>query len=860
MFPSEMDSGLDGLHQLGPRALAAVLRRLVLPLEIWVKDGAYKPFVEIFSRVCNAAESWYALGHDPAGIKCIELDGVESRGTPAEMQIWSTIWSASRAMEFARKGQLHAAYSQFRYTIETTRMWKGDSSLDDASQKFREHAEEYVANVASIVQGHNDPPLDSDALAIPRFYHEGPKGPNAETKDSRPVEFQDLSNSTQTASRLLSFDAEVNELIRLVAVGRVAVFCGAGISIASGIPAARPLRAALLQEMPASQREVFCLTECELPFEAFMESLQQDSDFSSVFEVFAGSGPSGVHLLLAELVSRGLLQTIVTTNFDELIERSLAERAVSYRVFWRQDDVADTENGKERTRVVKLHGTLSEPKSLALTMEQIAGQQFVLSRKQALQDLFVHGNHDAVLVVGYSCSDVFDITPHIEALSGPHKRVYFVEHTTSVMCAEKIQLKQQRNPFRRFDEGTRLVCDTNVLLERLSHRFVADRVLSFQSRATDKKWRTLVKQWWNSIPTADRVRIGHTILGRIWYRCSDYRAAKAHYRAALAEATPRIVWPVLGELASSFMFARPGADHLPRCAALLAVGGCHRALSEYPQAMECFKEALGLARLSHDESAEAEASAGIGTVLFNTGNFAEAAQSYERSIKIWERLGGHSRSLGTALANLGNTYGAMANPTEALKCFNRAVEIAREFGDKSAEGARLGGASQAYLLMGKLDEADASSRSALEIALAFGDRTGLAHQLGFLAMIQERRGDLTKALEESVRAAALFEELGDRQGEARAIGNAGSYCLRLGRINEAIDCLVRSLEIAVVIGDTSVLGVALRHLEIIVGASSAPAPRTDRAKALLEGFRHGHRPDVLELRDILRELATRTAS
>jgi tetratricopeptide (TPR) repeat protein len=846
---------LEGLYDLAPRAIVAVIRRLVLPLEKWAKDGAYGPFIRLFSRGCDAAEPWYALGHDPREIKNLALEGVEMRGTKEEMQIWSVLWSASRTMEFARTKNLQAAYSQFVATVELIQTWRSDHAVvKEASRRLQEYATAYVAHAAASVRRLNDPPVDRDALVVPEFYYADPEPMESIAAVINPKAAESIDDSQTNSMSPLLFDEQVSGLIDLLRAGRMAVFCGAGISIGSGIPSASVLRAALLKQLPCSEREAAWLGECDLPFEAFLDSVIQESEPNGLYDIFRLGEPSGAHLFLAELVSRGLLRTIATTNFDELIESAVARVGSECRVLWRQADLADIDSANNGARIIKLHGTVSQPDSVALTMREVAGRQPMLGRQQAIQNLFLTGAHDAVLVLGYSCSDLFDITPHILSLGGTRKRVYFVEHTPSEMRAEEVQKHRRKNPFHNFEYGTRMFCDTNILLQRVSREIG----LSTQScTAESHQWHIFVQRWWKNIPKQQQAMAGHAILGHLWYKCSQYRAAKAHYRAALAEATPTFVYQLPQELAFSFMFPRSPSNEGARQDALVRIGGCHRALSEYPQAMDCFEEAAALTRSSGDVSTEAELSAAMGTVLFNTGNFAEAARKHERSVEIWKRLGNEPWSLGRALANLGNAYGAMNRYDEALACFQKGVEIARDVGDKAREGSRLGGLAQTYQLMGKLEEAEALHRAALEIAVALSDRTGIAHQLAGLGAILEARGALEDATENCIKASAMFRQNGDRQGEARSVGNAGACFLRMGRLTEAIDCLVYSLEIAVGIGDPSVRDVALRNLDVLVRAAEADGitgSEIVRVTDMLEKSRQARQLDGTTLRDALQQL------
>lgn len=835
---------LTEVQRLPRRALAALLRRLVLPIEILLQEGPYRPFVAEFSRACDAAEPWYALGQKPERVGRLGLDAVEMRGSREEQQMWGTLWSASRAMEFARTGQVEAAREQFQHTLELIRDWEPEHTLGEASRTLRRQASESIAHLAEILPNAGDPPLDGDGLAVPVFYLSKPDPPNP----------------SETDAYDLSFDRELEKLAHLLMAGHVAVFCGAGISIDSGLPSADDLRAALLELLPASEREVDWLRHYGMPFEEFLEAIHNHVALGPIRDLFAEGEPSAGHRFVADLASLGYLQTIATTNFDELIEKALRDGRVPYRVAWRPEDLTVAARDEGSVSVVKLHGTVSDPDSLALVLERVAGRRHVPAREEAIRTLFAHGSHKAVLVLGYSCSDQFDITPAIESLGGSLKCVYFVQHETSFdWHAGTVKGRLRKNPFRESREGVRLICHTTRLLERLYEGMTGRALPPSGETRTDGNWRTFVQRWWRQIPEAERSFVGHNILGNLWYRCGDYRAAKAHFRAALSMTAPRFVTPY-GDpmLYEGLILERPSVPGEVRCQALLQVGGCHRALSEYRDAMRRFDEAAGLARSCGDQALEAAASGSAGTVLFNTGNFGEAVLRHQHSAAIWERLGDRPRELGTCLANLGNVYGASGQLEEALACFRRGVEIAREIGDKVGEGSRLGGLGVVQSRLGQWPEAEASHLAALGIAVALDDRSGMAHQFGGLATVKTARGDLQGGIADARKAIALFEELGDRQGLARALGNLGQYCLAGGVVGLGLESLVRSLEMAAAIGDASVLANAIRGLQMVIESCLVTeATRMDikRAKALLEAAHEsGEAPDIRALEAVIGRL------
>ncbi|MBB5866686.1 tetratricopeptide (TPR) repeat protein [Allocatelliglobosispora scoriae] len=80
------------------------------------------------------------------------------------------------------------------------------------------------------------------------------------------------------------------------------------------------------------------------------------------------------HALIAHSVKAGLVRQIITTNFDQLIEKALTSLGVAFHVYRTDEDFAQWTAAGPRAavEVFKLHGCLSDPDSIVATVEQEA--------------------------------------------------------------------------------------------------------------------------------------------------------------------------------------------------------------------------------------------------------------------------------------------------------------------------------------------------------------------------------------------------------------------------------------------------------------------------------------------------------
>ena len=63
------------------------------------------------------------------------------------------------------------------------------------------------------------------------------------------------------------------------------------------------------------------------------------------------------------------------------------------------------------------------------------------------------------------------------------------------------------------------------------------------------------------------------------------------------------------------------------------------------------------------------------------GNYAQALEHYQRSLKIREEIG-DKRGIANTLDNIGNVHHSQGNYAQALEHYQRSLKIKEEIGDK----------------------------------------------------------------------------------------------------------------------------------------------------------------------------------
>jgi CHAT domain-containing protein len=138
----------------------------------------------------------------------------------------------------------------------------------------------------------------------------------------------------------------------------------------------------------------------------------------------------------------------------------------------------------------------------------------------------------------------------------------------------------------------------------------------------------------------------------------------------------------------------------------------------------------------------------------------------------------------------------------ACRIFAKAVELARQSGDRRLISDCLVGLARAYLERHELEGALAAAREALSIARIAGDHEQEAQALVQLGNVYYDLDNPHRALDYFLASLAMAREAGDRTGEATALKDVGITYRRLGRYEESLQACNNALEIYRGIGET----------------------------------------------------------
>lgn len=170
----------------------------------------------------------------------------------------------------------------------------------------------------------------------------------------------------------------------------VALFCGAGVSMdpPATLPSWNAFRDETIKAVASAyeplEETVAKLVNQELlgaagaalaPELVATEVSKVTADYFTSLLAMDHDRPNRNHALIAGLVRSGLVQYVITTNFDQFIERALAAAGVEPLVLRSDDDFSGQGSAwgeSSEPIVLKLYGCLSKPETIVATIEQEA--------------------------------------------------------------------------------------------------------------------------------------------------------------------------------------------------------------------------------------------------------------------------------------------------------------------------------------------------------------------------------------------------------------------------------------------------------------------------------------------------------
>lgn len=521
-----------------------------------------------------------------------------------------------------------------------------------------------------------------------------------------------------------------------------AIFCGAGISKSSGLPLANELKQCILEKLPIDKKDMDEIMNSILPFEAFIETLSENTDISRILDIFEDGMPNTNHIVIARLAKNGHLKLIFTTNFDLLIEKALEEEGLKrdkdFEVYYDEEQFLKIDFGNMDDgviRIFKIHGSVDDRESIRTTMKTIASKTLSYKRMDIMRYLFSTGRHKKVIILGYSCSDEFDITPQIRSIHEKQKQIIFVEHSKEGREIEDVRVKEQKNPFKTFP-GKRIKCNTDDFIRELwdSH---SKTIGGYEPAESKVDWGTYVNDWAETLKENNSY-LKYLIASLILYFISKFNRAIVYSNKSL-------------EIANEVRDKKKESE----CYRIL--GNCYGHLGDNKKALEFYNRSL---EISADSAQVSRCYSRVSSVYHKMRNFESAIKFQEKALEI-SKQNRDKEGEAKSYVGLGKVYIDLRELRRAHELIEKALEMAKEIGNKNLEAG-------CYVEMGIISfrvgslETLSETEKALEIYKALGYKPGIAICYENLRRILwSLEGDFDLDIEYRARMSEVLEEMGN---------------------------------------------------------------------------------------------------
>jgi tetratricopeptide (TPR) repeat protein len=476
------------------------------------------------------------------------------------------------------------------------------------------------------------------------------------------------------------------------------VFAGAGISFNSGVPTVEPLVKEFISKLPITPGDSEKYFSKKYPFEAFVNSIKKIVAIDELLSVFDAQDPNLNHQLIAALAKKDLLKILCTTNFDNLFEKALESKGISYKRFLPSKKYTLYKKKEKKILILKLHGSIENRNELGITIQQIARRENIIQIEKAFEDVFINHPDSTIIFMGYSFSDHFDITPLIKKYSDSIKNnILIVDHVNAENYFKLIDLDTEKNNngFGQNKRVCKIQCNTDEFVKYLWVKCINQPIPLFDKRiAID--WKKQVSHFYATQLNNEIIRL--VLSGRIMTIASYYGDAIKYYTKALENP---------GDDKKQFANTH---SYLAQINYITSV--------DYDHSIELYKTSIGLRKDINDLRGISNDLAEIGVCYRMKKKNKKSLKFQQKSVRISRRIK-YKEGLYTSLTSIGNIYFEMEKYKRALSYHKKAYRLANKTGDRKNEAFILINEGGACIKLKKYDKARKYLEKGYDLACQF---------------------------------------------------------------------------------------------------------------------------------------------
>ena len=214
-------------------------------------------------------------------------------------------------------------------------------------------------------------------------------------------------------------------------------------------------------------------------------------------------------------------------------------------------------------------------------------------------------------------------------------------------------------------------------------------------------------------------------------------------------------------------------------------------------------------------------------------DYSEAKDCFERALAIWKELG-NKREEGITLSLLGHLFKALQEYKQSKLLYERALLILEEAEDLHELLSALGCCGQVCRILGEYEKAKSLQQRLVLISVLLKERRGEIEGYRNLAHVHFSMGEIVEARKCYSKALAICKETGDKDHEAMTYNDLGEFHRCLNNHKEAIECFRHACALFSEIGDLKEESTQYSELgSLYISLSEFNEARTCHEKALV---------------------------
>lgn len=583
------------------------------------------------------------------------------------------------------------------------------------------------------------------------------------------------------------------EIKRKIEDKNVVFFIAAGASY--DCPASLPIAKTLFNEIflmtfdnVSNKNKLLTELNYKFRFEVFFQVYIDffGNEAIKLLDILKTGEPNHNHIFLSELVSKGYLSTIITTNFDSLIEKALEKRGIPYSLLYQGVHFKNYDPNR-KAQILKLHGSLegqnknNTSNSVLISVNQVGkkiDKQIVNTLKKILRD-------KDLVFIGYSGMDDFDILP-ILLTTKSNRSIYWVNHKerADLVQYSAKNLEKEKPDYLKYNFGKILSNRGNgALIEGESKDFVNSLSKLLLNKSIVRKnayykpnynW-TYLTEWRKKMVDENKIRF---LRGLILNKVGYYHEAIKHFD--LIKESSNIYLNAMLQKSTSLNHSNNSEQ-----AKLL--------LKDIILSKNISKELLSKCHIQ------------LGLLEAETNNYKASRKNLAKAIKLKAI---DEYDLAKLKNNIGVSYliesDVLKNKSEsihkikyrlyrALNNFNQSFKISKNFSDYYHNANLEDNIASTYVQLGQFDKAKSRHFKALTAFRALYQFREEASCLDSIGMFYKEQGDCLTALRFYRNALNLKKQFSTRRRVALTMHNIADLYFEVKKYRYSSDWAQKAL-------------------------------------------------------------------